>query len=87
MHEVNFFEEPNKIEGLFFHLKGSWANEFIGSFSNFIKMFVPDISVQPVVDDTRLIGSGVAILVGITGQYSGKLVFDLSMILLRKTLG
>lgn len=55
-----------------------YPNEFIDSLTSFMKRFVADASVQPIAD-TRLYSSGIAILVGITGQYSGRMVLDLSV--------
>jgi CheY-like chemotaxis protein/CheY-specific phosphatase CheX len=59
--------------------KKCYPAEFIASFSNFMKRFITDVSAQPIVDDTRLYSSGISILVGITGQYSGRMVLDLSV--------
>lgn len=59
-----------------FDFKNCYPSEFVAAFTNFIKRFIPDTSVQPIVQDERLYSSGIAVLVGITGQYSGRVVFD-----------
>jgi CheY-like chemotaxis protein len=67
--------EPNMVDDVF---NNRYPLEFVSCFTNFLKRFIPDVLVQPIDNDERLYSSGIAALVGITGRFSGRMVFDLS---------
>jgi CheY-like chemotaxis protein len=58
--------------------KNCYPADFIDSFVSFMKRFAVDILVHPVSDAKTLRSSGVSVIVGITGQFSGKMIVDAS---------
>ncbi len=52
--------------------------DFIESFVSFAKRFAADITVESVPNGKSLRSSGVSIIVGVTGHFSGKMILDLS---------
>jgi CheY-like chemotaxis protein len=55
-----------------------YPSEFIGCFTNFMRRFTAEIIVTTISDDSRLYSRGISVLTGITGSFSGRMVFDLS---------
>lgn len=51
---------------------------FLHAFTALMKRFTTDAEATQVAGDCKLAASGVAVLVGITGQFSGRLVLDMS---------
>jgi CheY-like chemotaxis protein/CheY-specific phosphatase CheX len=58
--------------------KNRYPADFIDSFVNFTKRFATDISVDPISNGKSLRSNGVSVIVGVTGQFSGKMILDLS---------
>lgn len=58
--------------------KNCYPAEFIDSFTTFMRRFSPDILVEPLVSNGRAMSSGLAVLIGITGRFSGRMTLDLS---------
>lgn len=73
--------DADLVDGVF---QSGYPAEFVAALNNFMKRFATDISSQPIADGIRLKSSGVAAIVGITGHYSGRMVFDLSEATARK---
>ncbi|MDR3589420.1 MAG: response regulator [Negativicutes bacterium] len=55
-----------------------YPSDFIDSFVSFTKRFAADIAVEPIANGKSLRSSGVSVIVGVTGQFSGKMILDLS---------
>ncbi|MDR3561135.1 MAG: response regulator [Negativicutes bacterium] len=58
--------------------KNCYPGDFIGAFTNLLKRFTTDIKAQAVPNDLSLHSSGVSVIVGVTGLFSGRMVMDLS---------
>jgi DNA-binding NarL/FixJ family response regulator len=55
-----------------------YPQDFLSAFNTLMKRFTTDASIQCSTGASKLSASGVAVLVGITGQFSGRLVLDMS---------
>lgn len=87
---VNFLQKPFEPDELMNALqaachpvageefKNRYPADFIAALVGLLKRFAIDADVQPVAGEDRLASSGVSVLVGITGQFSGRLVIDLA---------
>lgn len=58
--------------------KNCYPEDFISSFVGFTKRFAADIDVREAPEVKSLRSSGVSVIIGVTGQFSGKMVMDLS---------
>lgn len=56
----------------------SYPNDFLASFITFMKRFSPELVVETISPDARIFSNGIAIIIGVTGQLSGRVVLDLS---------
>lgn len=88
---VGYLQKPCEPEALMNALKlacdavlvddefrNRYPQDFLNSFTTLMKRFTPDSVITPATSEYKLSASGVAVLVGITGQYSGRMIFDMS---------
>lgn len=88
---VGFLQKPCEPEDLMKALKlacdailvsdefqSRYPQDFLNSFLALMKRFTADVTIEPIATSDKLAASGIAVHVGITGQYSGRLVLDLS---------
>ena len=58
--------------------RNRYPADFIAAFLNLLKRFSIDTDVRPTGDEPRITSSGLSVLVGVTGQFSGRLILDLA---------